>query len=74
MRFQSQVDQTKVVYQGKNAHQCKTFALGIFLLKLKTCVSIKVEAVCVNPPLLWQMTQLHQKLLLNSKVVKNDPK
>ena len=51
MRFQSQVDQTKVVFdnQGKNAMQCITFSSGKFQLKLKTHTSKK--PACVIGPL-----------------------
>ena len=53
MCFQSQVDQTKVVFdnQGKNAKQFDTFSLGKFLLKLKMQASKKVDTACANAPL-----------------------
>ena len=52
MRFQSQVDQTKVDFdnQGKNASKCVTVSLGKLLLILKTPASKKVETVFVNAP------------------------
>ena len=52
MRFQSQLDQTRFISsnQGKNAMQSDELR-NIFLLKLKTHVSKKVETACVNVPL-----------------------
>jgi hypothetical protein len=45
MRFQSQLGQTKVVFnnQGKNAPQCNAFRLEIFLFKIEIAFGKKLK-------------------------------